>query len=118
MQQIQKNPDQAVAPEKIVMEAIARLRMIDARYNGAAMALAPHMLFIRHGDLYISAFNASKNWRSEEERRLGHFKLAGLTGVKLREDGFTPLPDFDGSTPRGDDQNLFAVELPLRQAAA
>ena len=118
MQQISDLPPQAIAPEKIVIEAIARQRLICARYNGAEMVLAPHMLFMRHGDLYISAFKAAKNWRSPEERRLGHFKLAGLSGVRLREEGFVPLPDFDGTPPREDDQNLFAVELAGNRAAS
>ncbi len=76
------------------------------------MELAPHMLFTRHGDLFVSALNTSKNWRSDEERRLGHFKLTGLSEVSLQNEAFTPLPDFDATTPREDDEHLFSVEMP------
>ena len=97
--------------EKTVIEAIARLRLIVARYNGSEMRLAPHQLFVRHGDLFLRAFNPMKNWRSEEERRLGSFKLAGLSDIRLTEEEFEPLPDFDTAPPREDDQHLFAVAM-------
>src|SRR3546814_18085896 len=70
-----------------LMEAIARRRMISASYNGNRMTLAPHLMFERRGDLFVSALNLGKNWRSEEERRLGHFKLDGLGAAELLEDG-------------------------------
>ena len=104
--------------ERLLIEAIALRRLVSVHYNGTTMQLAPHRLFSRHGELYLSAFNPNKNWRSDEDRRLGHFKLAGLSGVRLREEGFVPLPDFDGTPPREDDQNLFAVELTGNRAAA
>lgn len=112
MQQTDTLPAGEKTAEKTVIEAIATQRLISARYNGAEMALAPHLLFARHGDLFISALNPAKNWRSDEEPRLGHFKLAGLSEITLRDEEFTPLPSFDGSAPRDDDQSLFAVELP------
>ena len=108
----QTRPGGADSAEKTMIEAIARLRLVRARYNGAEMELAPHMLFTRHGDLFVSALNTSKNWRSDEERRLGHFKLAGLSDVALQGEPFTPLPDYDGTTPREDDEHLFSVEIP------
>src|SRR3546814_7661725 len=48
-----------------LMEAIARRRMISASYNGNRMTLAPHLMFERRGDLFVSALNLGKN-RSEE----------------------------------------------------
>ena len=66
-----------------VMEAIARRRHVTAQYNGTRMTLAPHQMFERHGALFVSALNLDKNWRSEEERRLGHFKLDGLGAAML-----------------------------------
>lgn len=102
---------QASNPERTLIEAIARMRLVVARYNGSEMRLAPHQLFSRHGDLYLRAFNPMKNWRSEEERRLGDFKLAGLSAVTLTEEAFEPLPDFDTAPPREGDQHLFAVAM-------
>src|SRR3546814_4556485 len=48
-----------------LMEAIARRRMVTAQYNGNRMTLAPHLMFERRGDLFVSALNLGKNWRSE-----------------------------------------------------
>src|SRR3546814_2217007 len=74
-----------------LMEAIARRRMISASYNGNRMTLAPHLMFERSGDLFVRALTLGTNWRSEEERRRGHFKLAGLGAAELLEVGLAPL---------------------------
>ena len=86
-----------------VMEAISRQRTFSARYNDEVVVLAPHLLFERHGDLFAVALNMSKNWRSDEDRRLGQFKLAGLGSPELHDDAFEPLPSYDATAPRADD---------------
>ena len=65
----------------------------DCCYNGQKLTLAPHALFARHGDLFVSAVNLTKSWRADEEKRLGYFKVAGLAGVEVTEDTFDVLPD-------------------------
>lgn len=92
-----------------LMEAIARKRMVTAHYNGQILTLAPHLLFERHGDLFISALNLNKNWRSDEDPRLGHFKLGGLASIELTEETFDPLPGFEAAPPREADTPLLAV---------
>jgi len=92
-----------------LMEGIARQKAVLAHYNGNQMKLAPHLLFERHGDLFVSALNMSKNWRSDDERRLGHFKLDGLAGTELTEEGFDPLPSFEPAAPKPDDTLLLAI---------
>ena len=92
-----------------MMEAIARKRAVTATYNGQSMKLAPHQLFERHGDLFISALNLSKNWRSDDERRLGHFKLDGLAATELSSETFDPLPNFEAKAPRSEDTLVLAV---------
>jgi len=92
-----------------MIEAIAKKRLVSADYNGGEVVLAPHQLFSRRGELFVSAFNPRKNWRSEEERRLGHFKLAGLSNVALTDTGFDALPSFDRSLPHEFDEELFYV---------
>lgn len=91
------------------MEAIARKRMVSARYNGSVITLAPHVLFERHGDLYVSALNLSKGWRSDDERRLGQFKLAGLAAAELLDEVFDPLPSYEPAAPRSDDTLVLAI---------
>ena len=96
-------------PRLVLFEAIARKRAVTAEYNGVQMRLAPHVLFERRGDLFISAVNLTKNWRSDEEKRLGHFKLDGLGETKLTQDGFDPLPSFEPATPQPDDTLVMAI---------
>lgn len=92
-----------------LMEAIARKRTVQARYNGDVIKLAPHLVFERHGDLYVRALNLSKNWRSEEDRALGQFKLAGLGATELLDEEFDPLPSYTPAPPRPDDTLIMAL---------
>ncbi len=91
------------------LEAIANKRSVVTLYNGAEHKLAPHLLFERHGDLFVSALNLNKNWRTPEERRLGQFKLAGLGQTRLLEEQFVPLPNDQITLPRSDDMLVLAV---------
>lgn len=92
-----------------LMAAIARRQYVMARYNGGYVKLAPHLLFERHGDLFVSALNMSKAWRSEDERRLGQFKLTGLVATELLDEQFEPLPTYEAATPRSDDTLILAI---------
>jgi len=92
-----------------LMEAIARQKAVSVRYNGAVIKLAPHLLFERHGDLFVHALNLSKNWRAEDERHLGQFKLAGLGEAVLLEEGFAPLPAYQAEPPRPEDKLILAI---------
>lgn len=106
MQQIDNHSN---TDERKFLEAIARRVLIRAEYNGTELRLAPHQLFERHDELYVGALNTGKAWRSEEERRLGYFKLKGLTKVALDDDSFEPLELEDSALPRPEDRLLFAV---------
>lgn len=102
----------APSPDNIArqcVEAIALKRLMRARYNGSEMLLAPHRLFTRHGELFVSAVNTRKGWPNGVAPRLGHFKLDGLSNVVLTEDGFEPLPTYDGSALREEDKEIFSV---------
>jgi hypothetical protein len=92
-----------------MLEAISRKKTVEALYNGAVIRLAPHLMFERHGDLFVSALNLGKVWRSDEEPRLGQFKLAGLGNAALLEEAFEPLPTFEPAAPRADDVLVLAV---------
>ncbi|PLK26039.1 hypothetical protein [Novosphingobium sp. TH158] len=96
-------------PRLQMMEAIARKQIVEADYNGQRIRLAPHLLFERHGDLFVSALNLGKTWRSDEEPRLGQFKLAGLGNPALLDEPFETLPTFAPQPPRETDTLLLAV---------
>ena len=90
------------------MEAIARTVLLTARYNGQTLTLAPHALFARRGDLFVSALNLAKARRADDEPRLGYFKLSGLADVALTDEPFAALPGA-ASLPRPDDELILAV---------
>ena len=92
-----------------VMEAIARKQVVTARYNGNLIKLAPHLIFERRGDLFISALNMSKSWRANEEPRLGQFKLAGLVATKLLDERFDPLPSYFAAVPQSADTLILTI---------
>ena len=92
-----------------LLEAITTRRIVAALYNGTTIRLAPHLMFQRHGDLFVSALNLGKTWRSDEEPRLGQFKLAGLNDAVLLDETFEPLDGFLPETPREDDVLVLAV---------
>lgn len=92
-----------------LMEAITFKRTISAIYNGTPIKLAPHLLFERHGDLFISALNLSKSWSSDGDRKLGQFKLAGLKSMAILGEEFSPLESFDFTPPRADDTVILAI---------
>jgi len=96
-------------PERLVIEAIARKLALSASYNGNQMRLAPHLLFRRHGALFVNALNLDKAWRSEEEKRLGAFKLDGLRDIAVTDEGFEPLAGFEPAPPREMDEEVFAL---------
>jgi len=92
-----------------LIEAIARKKTVAARYNGGLLKLAPHVLFERHGDLFVSALNLTKAWRTEEDKRLGQFKLAGLDAAELLDESFDPLPSYEAAAPRADDTLILTI---------
>lgn len=106
---MQNDSEPATTVERVFIEAIALRRLIRATYNGCEMRLAPHQLFTRHGQLFVSALNTGKNWRDDDERRLGYFKLEGLSDVTPTNDPFDPLPAFDGTVPNKGDEQVFSV---------
>jgi len=91
------------------MEAVARRKIISARYNGSMMNLAPHLIFERHGELYMTALNLGKVQSLSDGPRLGQFKLAGLKEPVLSEESFEPVPAFDAKPPRSDDMIVLAI---------
>jgi hypothetical protein len=92
-----------------MLEAISRKRMVEAQYNGKTIRLAPHLMFERRGDLFISAYNPAKAIRADEGPKLGQFKLAGLNDAVLLDEEFEPLEAFRPEVPRDGDGMVLAV---------
>ena len=92
-----------------LMKAITRQQIVETRYNGELIRLAPHLLFERHGDLFVRALNLNKNWRADDEPRLGQFKLAGLGGAEVLDETFEALLSYQPSAPRVGDTLVLSI---------
>ncbi|WP_236555125.1 hypothetical protein [Novosphingobium sp. 9U] len=91
------------------MKAIATKKLVEAVYNGVTTLLAPHLLYERHGELFLCALNVRKAWRTDQALRLGQFKLSGLVDCTLIDERFEPLTGIVVSTPRTDDALVLAI---------
>ncbi|MDF0489268.1 hypothetical protein PX554_14100 [Sphingomonas sp. H39-1-10] len=94
-----------------VFEGIVRQRCLAATYNRTEVTLAPHIIYTRHGDLFIDGVVLERDGRPPKELKLGTFKLAGLTGLRLTPRAFKANPLFIPSDPKYADSTLMTVEL-------
>ena len=93
-----------------IFEAIALKKCIEATYNRMALKLAPHILYTRHGDLFIDAVTVERDGKPPKEIKLGTFKLSGLTVGGIVARAFTPDASFNPADPKYDGVTLFVVE--------
>lgn len=96
---------------KLLLEAIALRKCIEATYNRTKVKLAPHILYMRHDELFIDAVTVERNGQPPREVKLGTFKLAGLTELGLAGRPFKPEPVFDPNDRKYEGATLFAVEM-------
>ena len=94
---------------KLLLEALALRKCVVATYNRMAVQLAPHILYTRHGELYVDAVTLERDGRAPAEMKLGTFKLAGLREAQVVDRPFTPQGLFDPSDDRYDGTTVFAV---------
>jgi hypothetical protein len=95
---------------KVILEAIARLECVEAIYNRQTVKLAPHILYTRHGDLFVDGVTVEREGQPPREIKLGTYKLAGLKIQGLAGRAFRPEPLFDPSDEKYAGVTLFAVE--------
>jgi hypothetical protein len=105
---MQQSSPESPSTDRIVIEAIARRRLLSADYNGRNFRLAPHLLLERRGDLFIAAYNPDKARRADEDPSLGRFKLKGLSNLVLSEDEFEPIIE-TGTCLLDGEKEVFAV---------
>jgi hypothetical protein len=95
---------------KLILEAIALQKPVHAVYNKVPVRLAPHILYTRHGELYVDAVTIERDGRPPRETKIGTFKVSGLKDMSLVEQRFEPEPTFDPSDAKYEGVTLFAVE--------
>lgn len=94
----------------LLLEAIALKKCILATYNRVEMLLAPHILYSKNGAFYVDAVALEKNGEPPQEKKLGAFHLAGLTGLSLVDRHFDIEPHYEPGAERYSGATLFAVE--------
>jgi hypothetical protein len=94
---------------KLILEAIALQRCIGVTYNRMQMKLAPHVLYTRHGDLFLDAVAVEREGKAPSEAKLGTFKVAGLQIAEVTARPFQPFPGFDASDQKYRETTPFAI---------
>lgn len=114
-------PDPAPAPVNntpTVLEGIVRQRCLSATYNRTRMILAPHILYTRHGALYMDAAVISREGMLPREEKMGIYKLDGLKDLTVLERAFTISALFDAGLDKYQGETLMAVEPEAAAEAA
>ncbi len=95
---------------RLILEAIALKKCLMATYNRVDMKLAPHILYTKHGDLHMDAIALTKAGLPPKYRKLGAFRLSGLSHVALTDEAFAVDPLYLPEAERYADQTLLAIE--------
>lgn len=80
-----------------IRDAIARKQCIEITYNRMRLKLAPHILYTRHGALFLDAVAVEREGKELNDPRLATFKLAGLKDIEIIDRPFRLMPGFDES---------------------
>ena len=94
----------------IVFEAVVKKQAIAATYNRGTVTLAPHVVYTKHGEIYLDATTIDRDGQPPKEVKLGAFKLAGLAGLRITPRRFTPSDLFDAGEEKYAGVTLLAVE--------
>ena len=94
----------------VVFEAVVKKQAIAATYNRGTVTLAPHVVYTKHGEIYLDAITLDRDGKPPKEEKLGAFKLAGLTGLRITPRRFVPSPLFAAGEERYAGVTLLAIE--------
>lgn len=105
-------PAAAAVPDTvpIVFEAIVKKQALAATYNRGAVTLAPHIVYTKHGEIYVDAVTLEREGQPPKEVKVGAFKLAGLGGIRITPRRFTPSEMFAPEDEKYSGVTLLAVE--------
>ena len=94
----------------IVFEAVVKKQTVSATYNRGTVTLAPHVVYTKHGEIYVDAVTLERDGKPPKEEKLGAFKLAGLSGLRITPRRFTPSALFAAADDKYAGVTLLAVE--------
>lgn len=93
----------------VVFEAIVKQLAIAASYNRVEVTLAPHIVYTKHGELYVDAITVDRDGKPPKEIKLGAFKLAGLSPLRITARRFPISSLFNPRDPRYLETTVMAV---------
>jgi hypothetical protein len=94
-----RESEMPVAATDVLCQAIAGRMCVTATYNGKVVTLAPHIVFVKHGDQFLSAVTIDQDGKKAKMSKLGTFKLAGLTSIAPTTRPFVPQRSFRADDP-------------------
>ena len=102
----------AAVPDNVplVFEAVVKKQAIAASYNRGTVTLAPHVVYTKHGEIYLDAVTIDRDGQPPREVKIGAFKLTGLTGLRITPRRFTPSELFNATEDKYAGVTLLAVE--------
>ncbi len=96
---------------RLILEGIALKKCVVATYNRTTMKLAPHILYTRHGELHMDAVALERAGVPPREKKLGVFKLIGLSDVAVTDEHFAVERElFEPEAEKYEGVTLLAVE--------
>lgn len=101
-------PAPGTAP--IVFEAIVKKLALAATYNRGEITLAPHIIYTRHGEMYVDGVTLERDGKPPKEAKVGAFKLAGLSPLRLTARRFVPHTMFNAADAKYADVTLMAID--------
>ncbi len=93
----------------VVLEAIVKQLCLAATYNRQEMTLAPHILYTKHGELFVDGVVIEREGKPPKELKIGTFKLAGLHPLRITARRFERNALFQPKEPRYKGETLMAV---------
>lgn len=93
-----------------VFEGIVRRLCLSAMYNRTVIVLAPHVLYTRHGELFVDGVVLERDGLPPREPRIGTFKLAGLSRLALTARAFFRDPLFQPGDAKYQGETLMVVD--------
>lgn len=98
-------------PIPTIFEAIVRKRCLLATYNRDTAMIAPHIVYTRHDELFIDAVVVERSGRPPREPKVGTYKLAGLSDLRIVDRPFQPSPLFEPQSAKYAGNALVAVDF-------
>ena len=94
----------------VVFEAIVKQQAIAAMYNRGSVTLAPHILYTKHGEIYLDALTLERDGQPPKEVKIGAFKLSGLSALRITPRRFQPSELFQPKDAKYEGVTLLAIE--------